>query len=73
MDWSYASRKKLSLLKSASDPSQQRLTNYYDLVDQVYVLSRTNPDLIKAFNEANDDRKTVLGNVEHVDFKSFFN
>ena len=73
VDWSYGSRKKMAMLKCASNPSQKKITNYFDLVDKIDLLSKSNDELMKAFNEANKDRKSVLGENERVDFKSFFN
>jgi len=71
--YSYSSQKKMAMLKCASDPSQKRITNYFDLVDKIDVLRKCNDELMKAFNEADEERKSVLGENNQIEFKSFFN
>jgi len=63
----------MAALKSASHLSQIRRTNYFDLVEKIDLLSKSNNELMKALNEANDERKSLFGENEQVDFKSFFN
>jgi len=62
----------MSILKC--DPLQIKLTDYYELVHEVDLLSRSNPDLIKAFNIVNEERKRILGmsSGNKPEFKSFF-
>ena len=58
------------------DPSQTKLTDYYELVNEIDLLSKSNPDLMKAFNNANEERKKILSisplDEKSVEFKSFF-
>ena len=63
------------MLSLKCDPSQTKLTDYYNLVIEVDLLSRSNPELMKAFNNANEERKRILGissDSKPVEFKSFF-
>ena len=53
VDWSYASRKKMLSFKC--DPSQTKLTQYYKLVTEVDLLSKSNPELMKGFDNANKE------------------
>ena len=72
VDWSYATR-KMSLLKY--DPLQTKLTDYYELVNEVDLLSRSNPDLMKAFSNANEEQRKMLEispSGDKLEFKSFF-
>ena len=43
------------------DPLQTKLTDYYELVNEVDLLSTSNPDLMKAFSNANEERRKMLG------------
>ena len=52
IDWSYSSRKKMAALKFASHSSQKRITDYFDLVEKIDLLSKSNNELMKALNEA---------------------
>jgi len=55
IDWLHSSRKKMATLKSASHPSQKRITDYYDLVEKIDLLCKSNNELMKALNEANEE------------------
>lgn len=48
LDWSYATRKKMSLLKF--DPAQSRITDYYKTIEKVEELVTSTPELIGMFN-----------------------
>ena len=50
-DWSRTSRNQLSLLKEASDPAQTKITDYYELLDQIELLVNSNPDYSKVLSE----------------------
>ena len=50
----------MAMLNCASDPSQEKITNYFDLVEKIDLLSKSNDDLMKAFNEANEDQREFL-------------
>lgn len=57
------------------DPLQTKLTDYYELVNEIDLLSRSNPDVMKAFNNANEERRKMLGispSGDKLEFKSFF-
>ena len=57
------------------DPLQTKLTDYYKLVDEVDMISRSNPDVMKAFDNANEERRKMLGlfpSSDKLEFKSFF-
>ena len=61
----------MAALKSASHLSQKRITDYFDLVEKIDLLSKSNNELMKALNEANEKQKSIFGENEQVDFKSF--
>ena len=64
------------MLSLKCDPSQTKLTDYYKLVTEVDLLSKSNPELMKAFDNANEERKRMLdissSDNKSVEFKSFF-
>ena len=64
------------MLSLKCDPSQTKLTDYYKLVTEVDLLSKSNPELMKAFDNANEERNRMLdissSDNKSVDFKSFF-
>ena len=64
----------MSLLKH--DPSQTRLTQYYDLINQIDLLTKSTPELMKAFNKANEERSKILNisslHRKPLEFQSFF-
>ena len=64
----------MSLLKH--DPSQTRLTQYYDLINQIDLLTKSTPELMKAFNIANEEQSKNLNisslHRKPLEFQSFF-
>lgn len=48
LDWSYATRKQMALLKY--DPAQTQLTDYYKVVDQIEQLVKSEPTIMNAFH-----------------------
>ena len=64
----------MSLLKH--DPSQMRLTQYYDLINQIDLLTKSTPELTKAFNKASIERSKILNTSslhrKPLEFQSFF-
>lgn len=44
-DWSWSTRKKLLLLKSASDPAQTRITSFFNLIDSVNSILSSKPEI----------------------------
>ena len=65
VDWSYSTRKKMQFLKH--DSSQTRITDYYDIVNQVDLLRKSKPELMNAFHFAGNEH------TRQADFHSFFN
>ena len=51
VDWSRSTRKKMALMKSASDPNQALITSFYDLVDSVDAILNKNPEIGQAVKE----------------------
>ena len=47
LDWSYSTRKKMSLLKF--DPAQSKITDYYRTIEKVEELVTSTPELISMF------------------------
>ena len=37
------------------NPSQTRLTEYYELINHIDLLSKSTPKLLEAFNQANEE------------------
>ena len=64
------------MLSLKYDPSQTKLMDYYKVVTEVDLLSKSNPEVMKAFDNANEERKRMLdissSDNKSVDFKSFF-
>ena len=66
------------MLSFKCDPSQTKLTEYYKLVTEVDLLSKYNRELMKAFDNANKERKRMLdimlssSDNKSVESKSFF-
>ena len=60
------------MLSLKCDPSQTKLTDYYKLVTEIDLLSKSNPELIvrKAFDNANEEQKRML-EISSSDNKSF--
>jgi len=48
------------------------IINYFDLVDKIGLLRKSNDELMKAFNKADEEWKNVLGDNEHIDFQEIF-
>ena len=55
------------------DPLQTKLTDYYELVNEVDLLNKSNPDVMKAFSNANEERRSTSSSSDKLEFKSFFN
>ena len=53
MDWSYSTRKQLSILKY--DPSQTLITDYHKIIDKVERYVRASPELMSMFNVSPTD------------------
>ena len=51
-DWSRKSRKQLSTLKIAADPAQTKITDYFDLIDQIEILASSNLEFNNILQEA---------------------
>jgi len=53
VDWSYSTRKQLSILKY--DPSQTLITDYHKIIDKVERYVRASPELMSMFNVSPTD------------------
>ena len=55
-------------MSSKCDPSQTKQTDYYKLVTEVDSLSKSNPELTKAFNNVNEEQKSISLDNKSVEF-----
>ena len=51
-EWSRKSRKQLSTLKMATDPSQTKITDYFEIIDQIEAITNSNPEFNNILQEA---------------------
>ena len=51
-NWSRKSRKQLSTLKIATDPSQTKITDYFEIIDQIEAITNSNPEFNNILQEA---------------------
>ena len=53
-DWSRTARNNICLLKAASDPSQTKLTSFYNIVDRVSSIVKKSPELQQVLGVVHD-------------------
>ena len=61
-DWSRKSRKQLSTLKIAADPAQTKITDYFELIDQIEFLASSNSQFNNILEETCKIQQQRLSN-----------
>ena len=71
-DWSRKSRKQLSTLKIATDPAQTKITDFFEIIDQIESISRSNPEFNNILQEAcKNQQQRQLASHNFTSMKSF--